>query len=175
MFDLYVPWTSCLFWATQLVPLALPLSGFSLEFPFSRTFFLLKISVVSSSTIYPTLPEQSPWNVIRLPTYYTVVSGDVSCAGVTFAFFSDPGCQCSKVLHVGVVGGSQQLQKLSLYFGSVGKENSLCRPPKLSLSYPATSRITYPTIAAEPSKEVPQMIGLRNRRSFYPKSVLVVS
>jgi hypothetical protein len=137
-----------------------------LRAPLSRTFFLLKISVVSSSTFYPTLPEQSLWSVIRLPTYYAVLSGDVSWAGVTFAVFDVPGCQCSKVLHVRVVGRSQQLQKFSFYFGSVGKGNSLCRPPKLPLSYPATSRMMYPTIAAEPSQKVRQKIGLRNWAEF---------
>jgi hypothetical protein len=119
----------------------------------SRTFFLLKVSVVSSSNIYPTLPEQSPWSVIRLPTYYTVLSGDVSCSGLTFAIFNVTGCQCSKVLHLGAVG-SQYLQKPSLYFGSANKENSLYRPPKLPPSYPATSRMTYPVVAVTPSQKV---------------------
>jgi len=140
----------------------------------SRTFFLLKISVVLSSNVYPTLPEQSPWSMILLPTFYTVLSGDVSCAGVTFAIFSVPGCQCSKVLHMGDAG-SQQLQKLSLHFGIANKQNTLYRPPNLLLSYPATSRMTYPTVATEPSQKVPKMMGLRNRRSFHPKSVLMVS
>jgi hypothetical protein len=145
-----------------------------LEFSFTRTFFLPKISVVSSSTLYPTLPEQSPWSVIHLPTYYTVLSGDVCCAGVTFAGFSVPGCQCSKVQHLGDAG-SQQLQKLSFYFESVNKENSLYWPPNLPLSYLATPRMSYPNVAAEPSQKVPNMMGMRNRRSFHPKSVLVVS
>ena len=166
--DLYVPWTSCLFCTNPSCSISFIPFRLLLGFLLSSTVFLLKLYVVSSSTIYPTLLEQSPWSVIRLLTYDTVLSGDVCCSGVTVTICSLPGCQCSKVLHLGDAG-SQQLQKLSLHFGASTKKTAYTGLPSCCWSYPAMSRMTYPAVAAEPGQKVAQMIGLRNRRSFHPK------